>query len=55
MHLFFKVDVVELYVQLTPAMQACQASLLDLIDACVKELKRCNITVSIKLLTVIYI
>ena len=44
------VDVVEMYVQLTPAMLACQTALLDLIDACIKELRRCNVTVSIRLL-----
>lgn len=40
------VDVVEMYVQLTPSMLACQTALLDLIDACIKELRRCNVTVS---------
>ena len=35
----------EIYVQLTEAMTSCQSALLDLIDACVKELKRGNITV----------
>ena len=37
-----QVDVVELHVELTPAMRACQAALLDLIDGCVKELKLGN-------------
>ena len=32
----------ELHVELTPAMRACQAALLDLIDGCVKELKLGN-------------
>ena len=41
-----QVDVVEMYVQLTPDMLACQTALLDLIDACIKELRRCNVTVS---------
>ena len=34
--------MVELHLQLSPSMTACQTSLLDLIDACVKELKICN-------------
>jgi len=33
---------VELQLQLTEPMRACQTALLDLIDACIKELKRCN-------------
>ncbi|XP_041359609.1 DNA repair endonuclease XPF-like isoform X2 [Gigantopelta aegis] len=37
-----KVDVVELHMQISPAMTACQTALLDLINACVKELKRCT-------------
>lgn len=41
-----KVDVVELYVSLTSAMVACQTSLLELLDGCVKEIKRCNSAVS---------
>ena len=42
-----QVDVVEIHVAQTDAMSTCQTSLLDLIDACVKELKRCNQSVSI--------
>lgn len=37
-----KIDVVELHLQMTEAMTACQTALLDLIDACVKELKHSN-------------
>ena len=38
----FQIDVVELQLQLTEPMRGCQTALLDLIDACVKELKRGN-------------
>ena len=31
---------------MTPLMISCQAAILDLLDACVKELKRGNPTVS---------
>ena len=44
--LFLQVDVVEVHVAMTPSMSTCQTCLLDLIDACVKELKKCNKTVS---------
>ena len=37
--------MVEIHVQLTSAMVACQAALLDLINACIKELKRCTTAV----------
>lgn len=37
-----KPDVVEVQLQLTPSMLACQTALLDIINACIKELKRCN-------------
>jgi len=37
-----QIDVVELQLQLTEPMRACQTALLDLIDACIKELKRGN-------------
>ena len=37
-----RVDVVELHLHMTPTMKACQTSLLDLIDACIKELRRAN-------------
>jgi len=37
-----QIDVVELQLQLTEPMLACQTALLDLIDACIKELKRGN-------------
>ncbi|KAK7100849.1 DNA repair endonuclease XPF-like [Littorina saxatilis] len=37
-----KVDVVELHLQLTPLMTDCQTALLDLINVCIKELKRCT-------------
>ncbi|GAA6101030.1 DNA repair endonuclease XPF [Tachysurus ichikawai] len=37
-----KPDVVELHVNLTPAMRAIQSSILDIMNACLKELKRYN-------------
>ena len=37
-----QIDVVELQLQLTAPMRACQTALLDLINACIKELKRGN-------------
>lgn len=39
-----KPDVVELHVTLTPAMRAIQSSILDIMNACLKELKRYNPT-----------
>ncbi|XP_069012118.1 DNA repair endonuclease XPF [Embiotoca jacksoni] len=39
-----KPDVVELHVSLTPAMRAIQSSILDIMGACLKELKRYNPT-----------
>ncbi|XP_067224956.1 DNA repair endonuclease XPF [Chanodichthys erythropterus] len=39
-----KPDVVELHVSLTPAMRAIQSSILDIMNACLKELKRYNPT-----------
>uniref|UniRef100_A0AAQ5Z304 DNA repair endonuclease XPF n=1 Tax=Amphiprion ocellaris TaxID=80972 RepID=A0AAQ5Z304_AMPOC len=39
-----KPDVVELHVSLTPAMRAIQSSILDIMSACLKELKRYNPT-----------
>uniref|UniRef100_A0A8C9TMV2 DNA repair endonuclease XPF n=1 Tax=Scleropages formosus TaxID=113540 RepID=A0A8C9TMV2_SCLFO len=39
-----KPDVVELHVSLTPAMRAIQTSVLDIMNACLKELKRYNPT-----------
>ena len=39
-------EVIELELQMTPLMISCQAAILDLLDACVKELKRGNPTVS---------
>ncbi len=42
----FQVDVVELHLTMTPSMIACQHALLDLIQACIKELKQCNSSVS---------
>ncbi|XP_067100525.1 DNA repair endonuclease XPF isoform X1 [Osmerus mordax] len=39
-----KPDVVELHVSLTPAMRAIQSSVLDIMSACLKELKRYNPT-----------
>ncbi|KAM4525948.1 DNA repair endonuclease XPF isoform 2-T2 [Fundulus diaphanus] len=37
-----KPEVVELHVSLTPAMKAIQSSILDIMGACLKELKRYN-------------
>jgi hypothetical protein len=37
--------VVEIQVQLTSATLACQTALLDLINACIQELKRCTTAV----------
>ncbi|KAM4024933.1 DNA repair endonuclease XPF-like isoform 2-T2 [Anomaloglossus baeobatrachus] len=37
-----KPEVVELHITMTPAMLAIQASVLDIMNACLKELKRCN-------------
>ncbi|XP_057681747.1 DNA repair endonuclease XPF [Corythoichthys intestinalis] len=39
-----KPDVVELHVSLTPSMRAIQSSILDIMGACLKELKRYNPT-----------
>lgn len=39
-----KPEVVELHVSLTPAMRAVQSSILDIMSACLKELKRYNPT-----------
>ncbi|KAF7656205.1 hypothetical protein LDENG_00045020 [Lucifuga dentata] len=39
-----KAEVVELHVSLTPAMRAIQSSILDIMSACLKELKRYNPT-----------
>ncbi|XP_035515235.1 DNA repair endonuclease XPF [Morone saxatilis] len=39
-----KPEVVELHVSLTPAMRAIQSSILDIMGACLKELKRYNPT-----------
>lgn len=39
-----KPDVVELHVSLTPSMRAIQSSILDIMSACLKELKRYNPT-----------
>ncbi|CAL8381531.1 unnamed protein product [Gadus morhua 'NCC'] len=37
-----KPEVVELHVELTPAMRAIQTSVMDIMSACLKELKRFN-------------
>lgn len=39
-----KPEVVELHVSLTPSMRAIQSSILDIMSACLKELKRYNPT-----------
>lgn len=36
--------MVELHVSMTPAMRAIQSSILDIMNACLKELKRYNPT-----------
>ena len=41
-----KPDVVELRQQMTPNMTAIQIAVLDIMKACVTELKRCNSSVS---------
>ncbi|KAK3753140.1 hypothetical protein RRG08_024418 [Elysia crispata] len=47
-----KVDVIEVHQQMTPAMTACQTSLLDLINACINELKRSNPSIDTDEITV---
>lgn len=47
-----KIDVVEVHVKLTSAMLACQTALLDLINACIKELKRCTTAIDADEVTV---
>ncbi|KAH0631860.1 hypothetical protein JD844_019743 [Phrynosoma platyrhinos] len=37
-----KPEVVEMHVTMTPAMRAIQSSILDILNACVRELKHCN-------------
>ncbi|KAL8175201.1 UNVERIFIED_CONTAM: DNA repair endonuclease XPF [Gekko kuhli] len=37
-----KPEVVELHVNMTPAMRAIQSAILDILNACLKELKHCN-------------
>ncbi|XP_062999093.1 DNA repair endonuclease XPF [Elgaria multicarinata webbii] len=37
-----KPEVVEMHVTMTPAMRAIQSSILDILNACLKELKLCN-------------
>lgn len=39
-----KPEVVELHVSLTPSMRAIQSSILDIMSACLKELKQYNPT-----------
>uniref|UniRef100_A0A3B3D8G6 DNA repair endonuclease XPF n=1 Tax=Oryzias melastigma TaxID=30732 RepID=A0A3B3D8G6_ORYME len=43
-----KPEVVELHVSLTPAMRAIQSSILDVMSACLKELKRYNPTLEVE-------
>lgn len=47
-----KPEVVELQVSLTPAMRAIQSSILDIMSACLKELKRYNPTLEAEDLSV---
>ena len=44
--------MVELHVSLTPAMRAIQSSILDIMSACLKELKRYNPTLEAEDLSV---
>ncbi|CAE1245383.1 ERCC4 [Acanthosepion pharaonis] len=37
-----KVEVIEMHIQMSSAMSSCQTALLDLINACIMELKRCT-------------
>ncbi|XP_034986690.1 DNA repair endonuclease XPF [Zootoca vivipara] len=37
-----KPEVVEMHVSMTPAMRAIQSSILDILNACLRELKHCN-------------
>lgn len=43
--------MVEIQVQLTSATLACQTAMLDLINACIQELKRCTTAVCMKIQT----
>ena len=43
---YIQPDVVELRQQMTPSMTAIQIAVLDIMKACVTELKRCNSSVS---------
>ena len=43
---YMQPDVVELRQQMTPNMTAIQIAVLDIMKACVTELKRCNSSVS---------
>lgn len=47
-----KPEVIELHLHLTPSMLAIQTAVLDLIDTCLKELKRANPTLDTEELTV---
>ncbi|XP_056285706.1 DNA repair endonuclease XPF isoform X1 [Pseudoliparis swirei] len=47
-----KPEVVELHVSLTPAMRAIQSAILDIMSACLKELKRYNPTLEAEDLSV---
>ena len=44
---YMQPDVVELRQQMTPNMTAIQIAVLDIMKACVSELKRCNSSVSV--------
>lgn len=47
-----QIDVIEIQVKLTSTMLACQTALLDLINACIKELKRCTTAIDADEVTV---
>ncbi|XP_064626071.1 DNA repair endonuclease XPF-like [Lineus longissimus] len=46
-----KPEVIELHLQMTTAMIACQTAILDLINQCIKELVKCNPTIDTEEIT----
>uniref|UniRef100_A0A0B7B0H8 DNA repair endonuclease XPF n=1 Tax=Arion vulgaris TaxID=1028688 RepID=A0A0B7B0H8_9EUPU len=47
-----KVDVIEVHQKMSPAMTSCQTALLDLINACINELKRSSTSIDTDEITV---
>lgn len=41
------IDVVEMEIEMTPAMATCQTALIDIISSCVREMKRSHPTVNL--------